>query len=239
LNKSLEQLIQLSKFDSQISSFGPQVELQNEKLAQFMSLANKLEAQVNERYAAIDEATSKKIKNNIHLSELNDKIEDVAKKTNSISTQKEAKALQLEEEIAREQISFTNEEIVRLDNIIELKEDELKDLKVKLSQEQETVKELQENIAKEIASLDKQRNKIATARNQVVEKVDNKVLSFYEKIRRWAKDTAVVPVKKQACYGCYMKLSDKIYSSVIKTEDIVTCPHCGRVIYKDPEEQEA
>ena len=33
--------------------------------------------------------------------------------------------------------------------------------------------------------------------------------TFYEKIKRWAKDSAVVPVKKQACYGCYMKINDK------------------------------
>jgi predicted nucleic acid-binding Zn-ribbon protein len=28
-----------------------------------------------------------------------------------------------------------------------------------------------------------------------------------------------------------MRLNDKTYASVIKSEDIVTCPHCGRILY--------
>jgi hypothetical protein len=53
------------------------------------------------------------------------------------------------------------------------------------------------------------------------------------------KDSAVVPVKKQACYGCHMKINDKTYAEVIKAEEIVNCPHCGRILYKEDEAQEA
>jgi hypothetical protein len=235
LNKSLEQLIQISKFDGQISSFGPQIKAQDDKLKQFTALANKLKADVEERYAAIEEAGSKKTKNNIHLDELKSKLDDVAKKMDSISTQKEAKALQLEEEIAREQISFTNEEIGRLDNIVELKESELVDLKVSLAEEEETVKALEDTIGTEITSLNTQRDEISQKREDILSNVDTKVLSFYQKIKRWAGDTAVVPVKKQACYGCFMKISDKTHSAVLKSNEIVACPHCGRVIYKETE----
>ncbi|MEE6591681.1 hypothetical protein VWN77_10245, partial [Campylobacter coli] len=42
---------------------------------------------------------------------------------------------------------------------------------------------------------------------------------FYEKIRKCAKNTAVVPVKKQACYGCFMKIYYNTYLSVIKGEE--------------------
>jgi len=65
------------------------------------------------------------------------------------------------------------------------------------------------------------------------------VLAFYEKIRVWAGNTAVVPVKKQACYGCYMKLNDKTYSEVIKADEIVNCPHCGRILYIESVTEEA
>jgi predicted nucleic acid-binding Zn-ribbon protein len=238
VNKSLEQLIKISKLDNQISSFEPQINAQNEKLQQFMALANKLKSEVQEAQTIITDATTKKSKNNIHLSELNAKIKDVAKKMDSISTQKEAKALQLEEEIAREQISFTNEEIVRLDNIIELKESTLIELSEKLAIEEETVKELDIAISQEINTLDTLRGEVSSKRENILASVDVKVLSFYQKIKRWAGDTAVVPVKKQACYGCFMKLSDKVYAGIIKSNDIIPCPHCGRVLYKDIEAEE-
>ncbi|WP_373408154.1 zinc ribbon domain-containing protein [Campylobacter hyointestinalis] len=72
-------------------------------------------------------------------------------------------------------------------------------------------------------------------KDKLLLEMNQKVLTFYEKIRKWAKNTAVVPVKKQACYGCFMKINDKTYANVIKSEDIVTCPHCGRILYKDSE----
>ncbi len=66
--------------------------------------------------------------------------------------------------------------------------------------------------------------------------MNSKIYAFYEKIKRWAGVTAVVPVKRQACSGCNMKISDKIYSEVLKAEEIITCPHCGRVLYIEEEE---
>ena len=33
-----------------------------------------------------------------------------------------------------------------------------------------------------------------------------------------------------------LKINDKIFSEVIKGEEIVTCPHCGRVLYIETEE---
>ena len=69
--------------------------------------------------------------------------------------------------------------------------------------------------------------------------MSQKILTFYQKIRKWAENTTVVPVRKQACYGCFMRVNDKTYASVIKQDDIITCPHCGRILYKELDAVEA
>ena len=79
-------------------------------------------------------------------------------------------------------------------------------------------------------------NLIYDKRNELLDQFDKKILTFYEKIKRWAKDTAVVPVKQQACYGCFIKINDKTYAEVLKGEEIVNCLHCGRILYKGEEE---
>ena len=56
-------------------------------------------------------------------------------------------------------------------------------------------------IDKNIADLEESRNSVYENKSVLVSQVDSKVLAFYEKIKRWAKEKAVVPVKKQACYG--------------------------------------
>lgn len=235
MNKYLQDLIKLSKFDTQISMFEPKIENEKAKLATFVETAETIKVSIDEISKQIDDIKSKKTKNNIHLAELKTKLEDVAKKNKSITTEKELKALQLEEEIAKEQIEFANEEIERLDSLIVVKEENLKELQEKLASEEEDIKEIQVAVDNTIEEINKEKGEISKQRGELLEKFDNKILTFYEKIRRWAKETAVVPVRKQACYGCFMKINDKTYAEVIKAEEIINCPHCGRVLYKEDE----
>jgi len=239
LNKYLQDLIKLSKFDTTISMFEPKIENEKAKLATFVETAASIKASIDSIYLEIDDVKSKRTKNNIHLAELKTKLENIAKKNKDVNNEKELKALQLEEEIAKEQISFANEEIERLDNVTKNKELTLKELQEKLAVEEEDIKEIQVAVDNTIEEISKERNVVYQERSELLEKFDNKILTFYEKIKRWAKDSAVVPVKKQACYGCYMKINDKTYAEVIKAEEIVNCPHCGRILYKEDEIEEA
>ena len=239
MNKYLQDLIKLSKFDTAISMFEPKIENEKAKLATFVETAESIKASINSIYLEIDDVKSKRTKNNIHLAELKTKLDNIAKKNKDVHNDKELKALQLEEEIAKEQISFANEEIDRLDNLTKNKEVTLKEFQEKLSVEENDIKEIQVAVDTTIEEINKQRNVVYQERSELLEKFDNKILTFYEKIKRWAKDSAVVPVKKQACYGCHMKINDKTYAEVIKAEEIVNCPHCGRILYKEDEVQEA
>jgi predicted nucleic acid-binding Zn-ribbon protein len=186
----------------------------------------------------VDDVKLKISKNNAHLSELAGKLKDIEKKSNVVKNEKEAKSLQLEEEIAKEQIVFANEEIERLEKSKSAKEDEIKELlkiNEELLQEAENTKE---ESKKEIQNLEEERAKSYEKKEKLVAQIPQKILSFYHKIRRWAGNSAVVPVKKQACLGCYMKINDKTYAEVIKGEEIATCPSCGRILYIPTQEDE-
>jgi predicted nucleic acid-binding Zn-ribbon protein len=237
LNKHLEQLVKLSQFDKDIVNFNPQIKNEEEKFKVFTQIVDKLNIEVNNLYAIIDDTKNKRIKNDIHLKELSSKLEEITGKHKLAKNEKEVKALQLEEEIAKEQVNFANEEIARLDDLSAIKTEKLNSAKAKLIEEEESVKELKEAISANIAKLEASKNSVYEEKSILVSTVDAKVLVFYEKIKRWANENAVVPIKKQACYGCHMKLSDRFYSEFITSEDITTCQHCGRIIYKDDSEE--
>jgi predicted nucleic acid-binding Zn-ribbon protein len=238
LNKHLEQLVKLSKFDKEIIGFEPQIKEQNDKLKVFLKTVDELNKKIDKLHIEIDEAKNKRIKNDIHLKELTDRIKEINTKYDSVKNEKEAKALQLEEEIAKEQIAFANNEIIRLDEISSSKEKILKELKTEVIQEEADVEELKSVISKNIEDLESKKEDIYKKKSELVEQIDGKILAFYEKIKRWTGNSAVVAIKKQACYGCHMKLTNRAYSDFLLTEEIFTCPHCGRIIYKEEEDQE-
>jgi predicted nucleic acid-binding Zn-ribbon protein len=238
LNKYLEQLVQLSKYDGKICAFEPKIENEKAKLSLYLQTAQSITDTIAKIESEIEEIKSKISKNNTHLAELKIKLDDITKKNNSIQNEKELKALQLEEEIAKEQISFANEEIERLESLSASKKSELEELNEKLAQEKADIQELQIAVDNAIEDLNKERNDVYALRAKLLEEFDTKILTFYEKIKRWANEKAVVPVRKQACQGCNMRINDKTYAEVIKQEEIVNCPHCGRILYKEEESKE-
>jgi len=237
MNKHLEQLINLSIIDKEIDAFKPQIDEVNERYDKVVATQNAIDAEIEQLGNEIQEELVKKQKNELHLEELSLKLEENKKKSADIKSEREMKSLQLEEEIAKEQVTFANEEIARLEKLIEVKEEQITALKEKKAEVEEGFAAIKEEVDQKLSELNTERQKVYEKKEELVAKMNQKGLSFYQKIRRWAKNTTAVPVREQACMGCFMRISDKIYSDVIKGEEITTCPHCGRLLYI--EEQEA
>ncbi|EAK1013095.1 hypothetical protein A7B21_02460 [Campylobacter coli] len=237
MNKYLEQLVLLSKIDQEIDSFKPKMESISKTLKDAENKIAKFNVELNNLENEIQDVENQKVQNNAHISEFSAKIKELSKKSGAVKTEKEANALKIEEDIAKEQLDAANDEIVRLDKILENKELFKKELLEERAKEEQNLDEIRVSISSQMDGLEKERMNVYTKKTKLVAEMNQKVLSFYEKIRKWAKNTAVVPVKKQACYGCFMKIYDKTYLSVIKGEEIITCPHCGRILYKEQEDQ--
>ncbi|HEB7532006.1 TPA: zinc ribbon domain-containing protein [Campylobacter coli] len=237
MNKYLEQLVLLSKIDQEIDSFEPKMESISKTLKDAENKIAKFNVELNNLENEIQDVENQKVQNNAHISEFSAKIKELSKKSGAVKTEKEANALKIEEDIAKEQLDAANDEIVRLDKILENKELFKKELLEERAKEEQNLDEIRVSISSQMDGLEKERMNVYTKKTKLVAEMNQKVLSFYEKIRKWAKNTAVVPVKKQACYGCFMKIYDKTYLSVIKGEEIITCPHCGRILYKEQEDQ--
>ncbi|MFK0357818.1 zinc ribbon domain-containing protein, partial [Campylobacter coli] len=231
------QLVLLSKIDQEIDSFEPKMESISKTLKDAENKIAKFNVELNNLENEIQDVENQKVQNNAHISEFSAKIKELSKKSGAVKTEKEANALKIEEDIAKEQLDAANDEIVRLDKILENKELFKKELLEERTKEEQNLDEIKVSISSQMDGLEKERMNVYTKKTKLVAEMNQKVLSFYEKIRKWAKNTAVVPVKKQACYGCFMKIYDKTYLSVIKGEEIITCPHCGRILYKEQEDQ--
>lgn len=238
MNKHLEQLIDLSLIDKEIDAFEPQIEEANLQYDALLATKNAVVNEIATLSGEIKEEQIKKQKNELHLAELSAKLEENSKKSAEIKTEREMKSLQLEEEIAKEQVNFANEEIDRLEKLIAHKQTKIDELAAKEAEIEGKISGVKADVDVKLSKIDADRKVIFAKKEILVAAMNQKGLSFYQKIRRWAKNTTAVPVRNQACMGCYMALSDKVYSEVIKGEEITTCPHCGRLLYLEPNTEE-
>jgi predicted nucleic acid-binding Zn-ribbon protein len=239
LNKHLNELIELSKIDQAIDSYNPQLEAADKKVAKVQKKIDAAQEELDKLTSEISNNEEKIKAYDEQLTLLNEQLASNVKKSKEISTEKEMKALSLEEDIAKEKMTFANEEIDRLQGINATKKELLDEATEKVNSFSSEFDATNKEVSVEKAAIEKSKGELFVKREELSRNIEQKVLSFYEKIRIWAGNTAVVPVKKQACYGCYMKLNDKTYSEVIKADEICNCPHCGRILYIEPEIAEA
>ncbi len=237
MNQHLKQLIDLSKVDKEIDAFEPQIEEANYNYEAALAKTKSIESDIENLTNEIRDEEVKKQKNNLHLAELSKKLEDNSRKSSEVKTEREMKSLQLEEEIAKEQVAFANEEIERLERIIENKKEQVEAAKASLAGLQANLESVKAEVDKKLEVINKDRQEVFVAKEKLLGTINQKGLAFYQKIRRWAKNSTVVPVEEQACMGCHMRLSDKIYADVIRADEIVTCPHCGRIIHVEINEE--
>ncbi len=237
MNKHLKQLIDLAQVDKEIDAFEPQIEEANYNYEAARAKTQSIESDIENLSNEIKEEELKKAKNELHLTELSQKLEDNSKKSAEVKTEREMKSLQLEEEIAKEQVTFANEEIQRLEKVIESKNEQIDAAKTSLEELSANLESVKADVDAKLESINQERQAVFVEKEKLLGTVNQKGLAFYQKIRRWAKNTTVVPVEEQACMGCHMLISDKIYADVIKAEDITTCPHCGRILYMKADEE--
>ena len=67
-------------------------------------------------------------------------------------------------------------------------------------------------------------------------KIDERLLSAYERIRRNVRNgLAVVTVKRDACGGCFNRIPPQRQVDIRQGKKIIICEYCGRILVADPE----
>ena len=72
---------------------------------------------------------------------------------------------------------------------------------------------------------------------RVKEKIDERLLADYDRIRRNVRNgLAVVTVKRDACGGCFNRIPPQRQVDIRQGKKIIICEYCGRILVADPDE---
>lgn len=239
MNTHLNELVELSALDKSIDDFTPLIEQAQNKLARKVTKRDEVSEKIKTINGQIEDAMSKIASYEEQIKVQNEQMSQGVSKMDAVKNEKELQALQIEEELAKERVVFANEEIERQNAVLEVRKKELENANEEFGKINTETEKVAVEVNEKLASIESNKAKLFGERETKTIAIDQKILAFYEKIRVWARNTAVVPVRRQACFGCYMKLNDSAYAEVIKDEEIKTCPNCGRILHLEAQGQES
>jgi len=230
LKNRLDLLEQLQEIDLQVDVLKTaQNNLQEEMngIAQALDNAREGLADFQARAAQLEkdkiglEASNTAELENIRRSETNMK---------EIKTNKEYQAVGREIAAARKQVAELEEQIL-------LKITQLDELNVEIAACQSTLAELEQNTelrrSQKQGEIDKVQKDIdvdSRRREVITKELPASLLKRYKSLREQRRGQAVVVARDGYCMGCNMHLPPQLYNNLFKCEELITCPHCQRML---------
>ena len=162
-----------------------------------------------------------------------EKIEKYKEQQFQIKTNKQYDALTREIDTSQEKITSLEKEMESVEGKTTVAKSDLEAL---LPELEELTKELKERQA-ELDHVNKEHEdeelKLKHEREKLTVRIDKGDLKLYERIRKALGGKAIVPVRRNACGGCFKRVPPQVSVELRKNSKLMTCEHCGRMLVSD------
>ncbi|HUH66008.1 MAG TPA: C4-type zinc ribbon domain-containing protein [Syntrophales bacterium] len=231
MKEQLSYLIELQKMDSIVGRIVLQKRELPEKIAK---MDEELAAFTNER----DEGKKKLEELNRLQNEKDDKLKkgiDTLKKTKDrlleVKTNKEYQAILIEIETLEKKNSSVEDEIISGLEEIDHMRAEVKARDKNFEIHRRKYEEDRKKIDKEIGELESDLAEAEKRTDTLRKQITERLLKRYETIKGRRNGVAVVSVWKEVCAGCHMNIPPQLYIELQKSEELLSCPNCNRIIF--------
>ena len=168
------------------------------------------------------------------LQEESKKATEKRMRMNRIKNIKELQALQREIDQIKLGNSQLEEEVIKLleeaesyASALSAKEEELKQLEA-------AWREKQGEIEAQVAGIERAVAEASALRQAIATRLNRELIERYELIFSRRGGMAVVTVSDGICQGCYMNIPPQLWNEIIKSEKLILCPSCHRILYSKP-----
>ncbi len=231
MNKNLKKLVEVNHFDLEVSKYDPLIDDKKAPMNAKINEKTKSLKEKQELEILITHNEESLVKNNDELATISADIERIRNKIKESKSEKEMKNLDMEEGILREKSMSFNNEIENLEKSIQAAREKITTLDSRVAQLDEEILAMESSCNDAVQKIKRQQDEVSAKRRMVALEMEPTVLRLYEKIRKWAGNSSVIAMYKEACGGCFIKLNDKNVADIRKGDEIVHCPHCGRILY--------
>jgi uncharacterized protein len=143
-------------------------------------------------------------------------------------------AFQKEIEFCQREIRKLEDRILALMAESEPLEKNVKAAEVALKEEKAQV-EAEKGVARERTAVDqKAASELQAERASIAKEITPATYTQYERVRKGRKGVAVAEVVDGRCTACYMVLRPQYFQDVKRTETILFCESCQRILYYNP-----
>jgi predicted nucleic acid-binding Zn-ribbon protein len=231
MNEQLNMLIQLQEVDRKARALADQKKKLPAALAELERRRGENAAGIETAREALQSAQKSKRDRDKDLEDGAQKVEKLKARTSEIKNNKEYQALLKEIETAELESKKIEEDILVLMEKIDAATAGIGQAEERAKQEEAALQAEQQQHEAEYAQVETELTAVEAERQAMMGRIDSGILGQYQRLLGTKAGIAIAEARGEACSGCYMSIPPQVFVNVKKNESIITCPHCGRILY--------
>jgi uncharacterized protein len=128
-------------------------------------------------------------------------------------------------------------EILEVLDKIETRNSDLVSLNQEVAGRQEALDKLRAEVQAQIAEHMEKLHVLEAQRQEIQKAIPKPLLKRYDFIREKRQGIAIAEVRQGVCLACHMSLPPQKFIELQMDKELMTCPHCQRIIYFTPQEE--
>lgn len=202
-------------------------------VAELQTKADELTAKIKELNGFIKQSKMDRDRADMQIIDLGQKVEKYKGQQLQVKSNKQYDALTREIEAAEALATRLGKEMSVLEGKMQVAHQDGENLAKDLEEVSGELKERQKELREVSKEHEKEELKLRHDREKLQARLPKEECDRYERIRRAKGGTAVVPIKRGACGGCYSRIPPQKILELRQSERFFMCEHCGRILISD------
>lgn len=229
--QKLEALTKLQSIDSQLDEL---IKVRGALPEEVMDLEDEIagyETRVNNHNSQIEELELAISNNKTAIKDAEKLIAKYEEQQMNVRNNREYDAITKEVELQQLEIQILEKRIKEAYANIESKNEEIADTKNALEERKKDLDSKKGELDNITTESQEEEDKLLKGREKASKGIEERLLLSYNKIRENVRNgLAVVPVKRDACGGCFNIVPPQKQAEIREKKKLIVCEHCGRVL---------
>ena len=231
MKEQLELLWELQRIDLDLKSIREEQEGYPKEMKRFDEKERIEKERIQKERERVDSLEKERRRREGSLNSEQEKVKRTEGKMFEVKTNKEYQALLNEIETLKGASGREEEEILRLlEEIDDVRKDlskREKEIGITLGKIEEEKRRLQEKMSRDQAILKKQ----VERREALCRQLDPNLFKLYKTLAEKRQGVGVVGVRHEVCQGCFVNVPPQMFIEVQKTNALIRCPNCNRILF--------
>lgn len=233
MKRQISLLVELQRLDSEIRRLGVRKKGLPDELSGQEEAFQAVHRRVEEAKQAYEVSVKTHRDKENEYREGVDRLRKTKDRLLDVKTNKEYQAMLKEIETIEQRNSEIEDEILSLLEKMDAFRRELQEQEKTLQGARLKYEEAKKKTEEELHSLDEEIFACQKNLQGLSGDIERDLMKKYEIIKKRKNGLAVVAVLKGVCSGCHLNIPPQMYNELLKSDHILSCPNCNRIIYWD------